>query len=418
MSKYIPKNMPYENVIVARQPIFDRDNDVWGYELLYRASDEDKAALLDDPEFATMLVSTCCFMTQAESAGSQRLVSINFTENLIIDLAPLAMPPTTTVVEVACTVSPSEAVLEALTRLKRDGYLIAVDGYRGEPGREGLLALADVIKIDVLGLHREEVRGILQGIRGNPARKVAEKVDNHDTHKMCVELGFDLFQGYFYAMPHTISGKKISASVHCKAELLLLIEEHSEDLDKLVDAVEVDPSLGYRLLRYINSPAFGLYTEVDTIKRAADLLGLKRLCRWLQMVLMSDIAPRNKTIELYRRSLERAKFFESATKAGHLSVSPGSAFTFGLLSLLGSLLDMDMADVLRQLPLSEELKQGYQDEATRLHQFLDLVRMTERSDLEHIPQACAALGLAMEEVSEMLKRSAAWTENVCTVIYG
>lgn len=418
MSKYIPKNVPYEDVIVGRQPIFNRLNEVWGYELLYRASSEDRSALLDDPEFATMLVSTCGFMSQADSAGSNRLISINFTEKLILGFAPEGMPPGTTVVEVAGDVPASAAVLDALTRMREQGYRIAVDNYRGEDSRDPLLEIADVIKIDVLGQRRDDIKHFLNLIRNRGAMKLAERVDNHETHAMCGELGFDLFQGYFYAMPHTICGKKLSTNVHCKAELLLLLEEHGEDLDKVVEAVEVDPSLGYRLLRYINSPSFGFSTGIDTIKRAADMLGLKRLCRWLQMVLMSDIAPKNKTIELYRRSLERAKFFDMLARKERIPITPGSAITFGLLSLLGVLLDMDMDDVLKQLPLGEELKRGYTDENSELHLYLELVGMAERDDLESMGPACRALGIEAAEVSEMLIASTTWTENVCSVMYG
>ncbi|QGY41678.1 HDOD domain-containing protein [Pseudodesulfovibrio cashew] len=416
MGKYTPRNVPYENVIVARQPIFDRMNEVWGYELLYRASSEDGIAIINDPEFASMLVATCGFLQQAESTNISRRTSINFTEKLINELAPQALPPTVTVVEVLESVLPSPEVQQSLITLKQDGYLIAVDDYVGETDKNELLELADVIKVDVLGRTREELAEILSKINHAKVLLVAERVDNNDTRKMCLELGFDLFQGFFYAMPHNIEGKKIPSSAAMKARLMQVIQEEGDDIDAIVQALKIDPSIGYRLLRYINSPAFGFSTEIDTIKRASDMLGIKRLSRWLQLVIMSDIVPKEKTVELYRCSLERAKFFELLCLNGRLDLAPDAGFTFGLFSLLEALFDMEMDNILEQLPLGDTLKGGYLDEASDLNRYLQLLLNIEQNDMDGVIAQCDALNISVEEVSRGLLEATTWADKIFSVV--
>lgn len=292
----------------------------------------------------------------------------------------------------------------SILSLKQDGYLIAIDDYEGDREKDPLVALADIIKIDVLGRGREEIKAILDKLVNSKAIRLAEKVDNHETHTMCKELGFDLFQGFFYAMPHNIPGKKLPAFVSVKTELMKLLSKEDCDIDLIVEKLKIDPSIGYRLLRYINSPAFGFSSEIDTIKRASDMLGAKRLSRWLQLVIMSDLTPKKKTVELYRKSLERAKYFENVCDKGNGDLKPDSCFTFGLLSLLDALFDMQMNEILDQLPLGSSLKKGYQDESSLLNKHLKIIQAIEQGDDDRLNSLCTQFNLSRKKSSKDSQR--------------
>lgn len=418
MFKYIPKNIPYEHTVVARQPIFDRENEVWAFELLYRTSWEDNTSDCPSPDEATMLVSTSGFLQQANLMGSSQRVSINFTPKLIVDLAPEALPAESVIIEVVDYTIHSRQVLDALKKLKAGGYTIALDDYTSAIEKDEIISLVDIIKIDVMGRDRVELAAMLHRIANKSASTIAKRVDSMDTHELCKRLGFDYFQGYYYAMPHNVRGRKISSGAAAKIDLMNMVQNDCDNIEKIVEHLKFDPSISYRLLRYINSPAFGLSSSVDTLQRASAILGSVKLCKWLSLVLLSDLTPKDKTQELYRRSLERARFFEEMSQHDYLDFPAESCFTFGLLSLLGVLLDMDMADIVEQLPLSQSLKDGYVDENTRLYRFLNLVRMLEQSSVESIGDELNALDVEFKTISQSYLEATLWADTVYGSING
>ena len=319
-------------------------------------------------------------------------IFINFTENLILEKAPRGMPPRVTVVELLETIVPSEKIIQEILALKKDGYIVAVDDYEGGAERQDLLDIADIIKVDILNKSFEEIREIYAGIKDKKALKLGEKVDSREMFNFLKELGFDLYQGFYFAKPENMNGKKLKSSQISKIRILKIFNDPDLSPNTLIDIIGVDPGITYRLLRFINSAAFGFSIKIDSVARAVVLLGVKQLKYWIRMAVMSDLIGDDKTPELYLLALNRGKLLEELAVEGIIKITGSETmFLFGMLSLIDVMLGVPLDEVLDELPLSEEMISGYTDEASVFFKYLQLAKAIEMADSERLNAICLEL---------------------------
>lgn len=406
-------NKLYDTFYVARQPILDRDLNTFGYELLYRKGAGHTTAIIEDPEWATVCVATCGFIKSQESLNQSKRIFINFTEQLIIQGAPRAMPPSVTVVEILEDILPSPELLDEIIKLKQDGYLIAIDDFDGCTGKETLLNLADIIKIDVLNKSEQEITEIFQNVAQRNVIKLAEKVDSKELYEFLHDLGFDFYQGFFFAMPEQLSGKKLKGSTIHKLRIMAKLNDPSLDTEKLVALINGDPSITYRLLRFMNSAAFGFSMKIESVRHAIALLGSRRLTYWLRMVVFSDLTDKNTPDELFILALNRAKTLEEMAIDKHCgNYEPDSLFLFGMLSLIDVMLDTDFETVLNVLPLPLEFQRAYLAQEGALKPYLSILRNIERDNLQALETVAGELGIAVPHIYNAHLRAINWTEDI------
>lgn len=412
METNLPKSQA-QQFFVARQPIFNLSGKVWGFELLFRTNSEQEWIEIQDPELATFAVSTCGFIRSQVDTDADKKIFINFPEKLILEGAPIGLPPTVTVVEILETVPPTDEIVEAVIALKQEGFLVAVDDYLGEPDRRPLLDYADIVKVEVIGKTRDEVASIIESLGDSKAIRLAEKVEDKETLAWLEELGFTLFQGFYFAKPVTLSGRKLQAGVASKLRLLKAIENEATDADQLAEIVRTDPSITYRLLRFLNSAAFGFSVKIDTVRRAVMLIGAKRTKYWLRMVVMSDFLGKDKTPELYTMSLNRGRLLEELASSGAISqTDPQSLFLFGMLSLMEAMLDMPFKRLVKELPLPQEMLNGFLDPDSYYAALLDLAVAVERSDPDFLERCCVRAGVRCEDVAQASVKALAWAQSL------
>ncbi|MBU4315710.1 MAG: HDOD domain-containing protein [Proteobacteria bacterium] len=407
----------YEYFYVARQPIFDNHNNTYGYELLFRSGADKDVAEIIDQDYATLCVATSGFAQSREGMDQSKKIFINFTENLILEKAPRGLPPRVTVVELLETIVPSEKIIQEILELKKDGYIIAVDDYEGGSEQRDLLDIADIIKVDILNKSFEEIREIYAGIKDKKALKLGEKVDSREMFNFLKELGFDLYQGFYFAKPENMNGKKLKSSQISKIRILKIFNDPDLNPNTLIDIIGVDPGITYRLLRFINSAAFGFSIKIDSVARAVVLLGVKRLKYWIRMAVMSDLTGDDKTPELYILALNRGKLLEELAVEGIIKVTGSETmFLFGMLSLIDVMLGVPLEEVLEELPLSEEMISGYTDEASVFFKYLQLAKAIEMADSERLNAICLELNFPQKKVAEASIRSTAWTNTVANAM--
>lgn len=370
-----------EQVFVARQPIFDLKMKVWGYELLYRHAAGAGQAQFCDGDLATSKVIADGVTLGRSGLGPSEKTLINFPMKLLQEGFGFALPAENCVVEILETVEPTPEVVAALKKLKHAGYTLALDDFVGQPGLEPLLELADIVKVDVLGTPLDALPGIASRLGGGHRLLLAEKVEDAAMHQMAIDLGFTLFQGYFFKKPEIVKGRKMNSSELSKLKLLKELADEDFDPGKVARIIETDLSLSYRLLRYMNSASFGRQEPVDSIRQAIMLLGLNNLSKWLQAVLMADLNPTAKGKELVFASVMRAKFLELlGRRLQYPPARPDSLFVLGLFSLLDSLLGQPMDEIIQGLPLTPELVSALSGERNPAHDLLDLARSLENAD--------------------------------------
>ncbi|WP_022662058.1 EAL and HDOD domain-containing protein [Paucidesulfovibrio longus] len=402
-----------ESVFVARQPIFSADQEVWGYELLFRSSASAQTAQVTDDDLATSQVIADGFTLARPGLHEGQRMLVNFPERLLLEETALALPPDICVVEILETVAPTEAVLDKLRQLKAEGYTIAMDDYAGEPELEPFLDVADILKMDILALGSDpqRIRDALAQIGGRKLRLLAEKVENEEVFRTCAELGFELFQGFFFSRPEIIPGRKVPAGMAAKLGLLKELSDPDFSAERIAQIINTDPSLSYRLFRYVNSAAFGLRSRVESVSHAVNMIGQRPLARWLQAVILADLNPSSRASEVSFLSLQRARFLENLAPA--IGLPPQNAFTLGLFSLLDSLLRVSMDEILAQLPLEEEMASALMGICDcRMGFALDLARGYERGDIKGIGSAAQALGLKRSDADRACVEALAWVQDV------
>jgi EAL and modified HD-GYP domain-containing signal transduction protein len=404
----------YEPIFVARQPIFDAQQRVWGYELLFRHSGEAATARVEDADQATAAVIADGFALASQGMEADRKVLINFPAGLILKNAALALPTGGCVVEILETVRPEPNILKALAGLKQAGYTLALDDYVGDPGFEPLLKLADIVKVEVLGMPPPTLIKLGQRLHKTGKTLLAEKVEDAQVFKICKGLGFSLFQGYFFSKPQVMSGRKVSAGAMAKVQLLAKLAAPDFEPAELSRIISADISLSYRLLRFINSAAFSLPNTVRSLTQAVTLLGNQAIKQWLMVVLMADLTPSRAAEELAFTSVQRARFLErlGAICLDECTESPDAMFMLGLFTRLDSLLGMPMGEIVEQLPLEERFTAALAGERNAVHRWIDLLDAVEAGQWEDMDALLDSFGLDAEEVAQEHAAATVWAHRI------
>ncbi|CCH49539.1 EAL and HDOD domain-containing protein [Pseudodesulfovibrio piezophilus] len=410
----MPENSPIiEAIFVARQPIFHADESVWGYELLFRTSEENIAIITDETMATSSVIADGLSMAMEGMADGMHIL-INFPEQMLADDIGFALPKDICVIEILEHVRPTPETLEAVEKLKKAGYTIAIDDFSGQSHLQPFMDLADIVKVDVLALDSNPLR-IAEALKSIPVERVqllAEKVENADIFTLLKALGFSLFQGFYFSKPEVIPGKKLSSNEMTKLQLLSELSNIDFDPKRLAEILQSDPSLSYRLFRYINSVGHGLRFKVTSLKRAIDMMGMIQAKHWLRTAVISDINPTPKAGELAYMSVQRAKFLESiCTASTSEACQPDTMFITGLFSLLDAMLGMDMDDILKALPLDESIIQGLTTEG-EIRDLLDLATSYEMGEWKKTLKTIQKLDMETDEADLLYARSRNWAQKM------
>ena len=370
----------WQDIYVARQPVFDGKERVWAEKFLFRArSDADSAEMTTGTE-ATLNVAAHAFLDaadeQEETLREQFRTIINFTPRAILDQVPYALPPERTVIELLDDGGVDETLIPTLLDLKADGYTLAVDVTPGTLAHPLVLDLADVLDVDVLEPGPGGLEPLVQRLSGRSARLLAKRVETRELFEQAKGLGFHYFQGFFFCRPVMVVGRKLSSSEVTRLQLFRQIEAEDPDFDQLAATIQADVSISYRLLRYLNSASFGFRREIDSIRQAIVLLGWKPLRNWLRLIILTDLNPPEKSSELPYLCAQRGKFFEILAD-DRKSRRSGELFLLGLFSLLDAMLGIPMDEIVDHLPLEQELKDALCGMPGRYGKLLELTQCLE-----------------------------------------
>lgn len=340
-------------ILMARQPIFDRNQKVVAYELLYRTEDAQGHALFSNSEATSEVLLNA--YTSISDAGQLKQVPafINLTRDILVEQRLPEVPKKHIVLEILEDIEPDEEVVSAVEKLHKQGYRIALDDFVYDSKFSGLLDLCQIVKVDVLEHTSEELKAQVAALRKHKVTLLAEKIENHQKLEECVDLGFKLFQGHFLSKPKVIKGKKIQGSQVALMQLIQELQNPKATPEKLEEMIIRDPALTYKLLRIVNSAGYGLVRQVESVAEAIVLLGLEQVKKWATLIAMSS--SQEKPEELSRSLLIRGRMCEQIAQEKKLS-NYGSYFMAGMMSGLHALLDIERDTMLEQVPLGDDIK--------------------------------------------------------------
>lgn len=343
-----------DNLYIARQPIYSRDQTVMGYELLYRSGNVNSANVEDDNQATLDTILNSFMHIGLENIVGSSLAFVNLPTDFVTSQTMTPMFRGQCVLEILENVMPTTHVISGLKYLKQQGYRIALDDFEYTPRHKAFLELTDYVKLNVNGKSERDIRAQLALVAPHKVKVVAEKVETPEMHELCMQMNFDYFQGYFYCRPQMISQKHIPANRMVVLNLLSRLQNPNVDLAEIESILSQDISLTYKLLRYINSATFSRRKEISSIKDAVVLLGLSNVRNWLSLILMSKVIS-NKPIELITTAMIRGKMCELLA-AKHKPEIASQMFITGLFTVIDALMDTPMADLLDTVILSTPIR--------------------------------------------------------------
>ncbi len=334
--------------LYARQPIFDSELEVFGYELLFRNGNDQSANILDDDRATAQVILNAFTEIPFEHLLDGRKGFINFPRKLLQSPPPISEEQT--VIEILEGVEIDDELVADVKALKESGYIIALDDYVYQTDHHELLELADIIKIDILSQGLANIPDEMEALKQYDVLFLAEKVETQKEFLQCQELGFSFFQGYFLSKPEIIKGKKIEADQNAIMRLLNVLQDQETEFKEIETVISTSPALSYKLLRLINSSAFAFPGKIDSLQKALTLLGLEKVRTWGSLLALTEMSSKPKI--LCSNALIRGHMSRLLAEQFHLTEVRGDGlFTAGLLSTMDAFLDLPMDKIVTSLSL-------------------------------------------------------------------
>jgi len=369
------------DLLLARQPVFNKSQDVVAYVLLYRDGDDQAPKTIND-YLATSSVILNTYASICEDGQVRSLPCyIKLTDKtLMADNFP-ELPKESFIIEILGHSQITPEFIERIQELNQKGYRLALSDYRPHPKFEPLLNLVHILKLDIQKTGVAQLPQVVKDLRPYHLELLADKVETQEEFRKCHELGFALYQGYFLSKPEPVKGKKLGSSKVLLLQMMVELQNPNATAQSVEQIVINDPLLTYRILRVVNSAAFGMKREIESLSHAISLLGFDQIRKWVSLFLVTDT--QEKPVELTRSMLVRGRMCELLAEMLGRD-QPINNFITGLFSKLDVLLDMKMEDLLERVSLQAEVKNALISREGQLGQILDQVCLYEKGDFDDI----------------------------------
>jgi c-di-GMP-related signal transduction protein len=404
-----------EKFFLGRQPILDRSQQIIGFELLFRSPESQGAALFPDIQIASASV----ILNALSDFGFQDVLGrhkgfFNVTHGMLMSEAMELLPKDRVVIELLECIMADAEVVERCRKLKEMGFTLALDDHVFDPSFIPIYNLVDIVKLDVLQIPANELPAVVSGLRKWPLTLLAEKVETADHYTTCAELGFDLFQGYFFARPVVLKQNKVDVD---KLTMLHLMEQvmAEKEISDIEETFKQSPGLTYNLLRLVNSVGIGLRVRIQTLRHALTVLGLEQLKRWISLALYATGEGSGVQSPLLEMAAMRGKLMELLVRSRHPSEGreySDRAFMTGVLSLIDVLLEVSMAELVDKLNLVDDVRSALLERGGELGALLTLAEKLELADFGALTGQLECCGFSVNELLTAQLETISWSDTL------
>jgi c-di-GMP-related signal transduction protein len=387
------------DAFVARQPIFDSRLGVFGYELLFRSGPDSCFPADTDIDYASSkTVSDSMTLMGLETVARGKRAFVNVSRSILVRDLAMAMPKNRVVVELLESIEPDDEVLAACRRLKSAGYLLALDDFVERPHDAALVALADFIKIDFRSTTPERRHRLARKLASRGIKMLAEKVETREEMTDAVPSGYTFFQGYFFSRPTIVAARDIPGFRLNYLRLLQALNQPETSIQRLDDIIRQEMSIAYRVLRYVNSAAFGSRKRIESIRQAIVYMGVDLVRKWTSVWALAGLG-QDKPLELVVGSVIRGLCCEALGPKLRLANRTQELFLLGTFSMIDAIMDRPMDEVLSKIALPQDVHAGLAPGDGPLRGVLDLAVAFERGDWSACGSRAADLGIAEDDIA-------------------
>lgn len=402
------KVQPYNyTIFVARQPIFNRHKELFGYEILFRNGFENFYNSLDSDASTSKTLINSFLVIGTDSLTGGRRAFINFTETTLRTNLANFFPKEVLTIEILETIPITSEIIAIAKNLKSRGYKIALDDFVFSDEYRELLPFADIIKVDFLNTTTYERVQIHNETSHLNIKLLAEKIETYEDFHAALGLGYSYFQGYFFSQPEIIESRDIPVYKLNYLEILQQIHNDDVDFGKLEEIIKRDVSLSFKLLKFINSASFGFASQIGSIKHALALLGIREFKNWLSFVVLHSIA-QDKPQELIVTSLIRAKFAELLASSSQFKAAASECFLMGLFSLVDAFFDKEKKEIFEQLPLADEIKNAILHNKGPYSGIFQFITAYEKGNWELVNKISQELQIPAEQITQTYRKAIEW----------
>ncbi|AXV66975.1 MULTISPECIES: EAL and HDOD domain-containing protein [Pseudoalteromonas] len=397
-------------VFVARQAVFNRRQQVVAYELLFRDSEKNSFPNVSESTATARLImeNQLNLGTRHITSGKKALINIG-PESLKLDLCAF-LPTKDVVIELLETMEPTDENYAFCRELFHNNYKLALDDFVYQPEWDRFLKLVRLIKFDVKQTPFEEILPVVKKLKKHKKIKLlAEKLETADDFEKAYEMGFDFFQGYFFAKPTMIQQRDIDYNYALVLSIYAEVMRPDPDISEIAGLFSLDTALAYKLLRLINSGVFPIKSKIGSLKQALVYLGHERLKKFVSLIITAHSA-QTKPAELTRLCVVRARFCELIAQRV-AKQQTGEAFLTGLFSLLDAILDQPMEKLLERLPFPDEIHSALMQEKNILYYILETVKAYETGSWWALEQAVAFLTIESADLPKIYENAVNWSDS-------
>lgn len=404
----IPNSML--EIMVTRQPIFNKKKDVFAYELLFRSdlpgrikNMKDRRAARDDSSFTAI---DSLLVNGLKRMSSGKRVIIHFNQQTLLSEFPMMFPSDLLGIEIRENADPENKVTQVVKKMKKAGHLVLVTEHVYNEGEINLVKMADIVGIDFRSRGIQKRVAVFDG-NPNPPWFLARGIETAADFELAAEAGYHYFQGDFFCKEEIIFFRNIPSYKLNLMRILKEINKPSVQFDNIVKILQKDLSITYKLLRFVNSAFFGKKTTVQSIRHALVLLGEAEVRKCLSFIVLSSIGTDN-PLELIRVTITRAKFCEYIASELGFKSDLSNFFLMGMFSMVNAFLDRPMEEILADLPLASSVKAALLGKANHLRDVLELVKDYERGDWAHLHQIARRLRIKEKKIASLYLDAVEW----------
>ncbi|MBC7961978.1 MAG: EAL domain-containing protein [Steroidobacteraceae bacterium] len=407
--------MVSEKFFLGRQPILDRNQEIVGYELLFRAADVDRAIFESYSHASASVISHALASFGMREVLGGKFGFINVHLGLLLSEMLELLPVGQTVLELLEMIHLDDEVIERCRELRELGFLLALDDHEFDPVNSDIYHVIDIVKIDILMTGMDALPEIARQLRKYSVKLLAEKVETVEQFQICYDLGFEFFQGYFFARPVVLKRKKIDASGMAMLKLLQQLTMDAS-IDQIEQTFKENPGLSYNLLRLVNSVAMGKLEKIKTLRHAIIMLGINHLRRWIQLSLFAGHDSRSINHPLLELAAVRGRLMEILLKqqAGRAigDEQAEAAFMVGILSLLDVLFETPMSEIISNLNLNDNVSAALLTRDGQLGRMLTLTEKLEVTDFDAVKLVLNECGVSMDQLLAAQLEAFNWRSSI------